>query len=199
MNDAPVPDWLNVSRETLAALQAFADEVRRWNPAINLVSKNSLPDIWQRHLLDSAQLYPLGGNGLWLDMGSGGGFPGVVMGIMGAQNMVMIESDQRKSTFLREVSRKLGLQNQIITARLEDVPAMQAQTITARALAPLTDLIGLAQRHIAPQGRAIFPKGRGFQAEIDQAQQDWVFNCQVIASKTDSEAAILVVSAIEKR
>jgi len=199
MNDSPVPDWLNVSRETLAALQAFADEVRRWNPAINLVSKNSLPDIWQRHLLDSAQLYPLGGNGLWLDMGSGGGFPGVVMGIMGAQNMVMIESDQRKSTFLREVSRKMGLQNQIITARLEDVPAMQAQTITARALAPLTDLIGLAQRHIAPQGRAIFPKGRGFQAEIDQAKQDWVFNCQVIASKTDSEAAILVVSAIEKR
>jgi 16S rRNA (guanine527-N7)-methyltransferase len=199
MNDAPVPDWLNVSRETLAALQAFAEEVRRWNSAINLVSKNSLPDIWQRHLLDSAQLYPLGGNELWLDMGSGGGFPGVVMGIMGAQNMVMIESDQRKSTFLREVSRKLGLQNQIITARLEDVPAMRAQTITARALAPLSDLIGLAQRHIAPQGRAIFPKGRGFQAEIDQAQQDWVFNCQIIASKTDSEAAILVVSAIEKR
>jgi len=99
MTNYPIPDWLDVSRETLAALVAFTEEVCRWNPAINLVSKNSLPDIWQRHLLDSAQLYALADGGPWLDMGSGGGFPGLVMGIMGAENLVLIESDQRKSTF----------------------------------------------------------------------------------------------------
>jgi 16S rRNA (guanine527-N7)-methyltransferase len=89
--------------------------------------------------------------------------------------------------------------NKVICSRLEDLPAMQAKTITARALAPMTDLINLSHQHLAQDGRAIFPKGRGFQGEIDLAKQDWVFNCQTIASKTDPEAAILVVSAIEKR
>ena len=201
MMDVQAPDWLNVSRETLTALQNFADEVARWNGAINLVSKSALADLWQRHIWDSAQLYDLGAGqgGVWLDMGSGGGFPGIVMAIMGAQNLVLAEVDQRKATFLREVSRKLALQTRVISARLDEIPPCNAQTITARALAQLTDLLAHASRHLSPAGRAIFPKGRGFQHEIDAALKDWVFSCTNVPSKTDADAAILIVENIARR
>lgn len=199
--DIQVPNWLNVSRETLQTLQAFADEVARWNGAINLVSKASLADLWQRHIWDSAQLYDLGAGqgGVWLDMGSGGGFPGIVMAIMGAQGVVLAEVDQRKATFLREVSRKLALDTRVISARLDEIPPCHAQTITARALAPLTDLLAHASKHLSPTGRAIFPKGRGFQAEIDAALKDWAFSYTSVPSKTDAEAAIIIVHNIAKR
>jgi len=197
---AEVPDWLNVSRETLDQLNFFASEVIKWNPAINLVSKASVAEIWHRHILDSAQIYPDSGElGIWLDIGSGAGFPGVVMAILGAQTVTLVEVDQRKATFLREVSRKLHLPIRVISARVEEIPPIGAQTMSARALAPLTDLLAHASRHLQPVGRAIFPKGRGFQAEIQAAQQNWSFDCTEIRSKTDSESAILIIKNIAKR
>lgn len=195
-----IPDWLNVSRETIDQLSFYADEVARWNPAINLVSKSSIPDIWQRHILDSAQIYDAAADtGVWLDIGSGAGFPGLVMAILGAKNVVLVEVDQRKATFLREVARKLHLPVRVISARAEEIPPIQAQTLTARALAPLTDLLSHASKHLLPTGRAIFPKGRGFAAEIQAAQQSWHFECRQVQSKTDADAAILTIQNIVKR
>lgn len=197
---ADVPDWLSVSRETLDQLTLFASEVIKWNPAINLVSKSSVAEIWHRHILDSAQIYPDSGEaGVWLDIGSGAGFPGVVMAIMGAQNVTLVEVDQRKATFLREVARKLHLPIRVISARVEEIPPLGAQTMSARALAPLTDLLAHASRHLQPDGRAIFPKGRGFHAELQAAQQNWSFDCTEIQSKTDTESAILIIKNIAKR
>lgn len=196
-----LPDWLDVSRETLEKLEFYASEIRRWNPVINLVSKASLADIWARHILDSAQVYPLGNAnaGLWLDIGSGGGFPGIVMAIMGAPQMVLVESDQRKATFLRQVSRQLGLDLQVIAKRIDDLPPFGAQTMTARALAALTQLLPYAYTHLAAEGSAIFPKGRQVAEELAVAQAKWRFEHRLVPSRTDTDAALLVIRNIEPR
>ncbi len=197
----PLPDWLNVSRETSEKLGLFADEVLRWTPAINLISKNTVSDIWQRHILDSAQIYPLAPSyaGVWVDIGSGAGFPGIVMAILGAPNVVLVESDQRKATFLRQAARKLSLDVQVLSKRIDQIDPLRAEIITARALAALTDLLGHANTHMSPHGSAIFPKGRGLQQEIAVAQQDWSFDYHQVLSKTDHEATLLIIKNIEKR
>jgi 16S rRNA (guanine527-N7)-methyltransferase len=126
MNDFPLPDWLNVSRETHERLIAYCHQIEKWNKTINLVSKSSVDQIWQRHLLDSAQIYRFGAPvGLWLDIGSGGGLPGVVMSILGA-DVVLVESDQRKATFLRETARVLGLKLRVVNDRVESISPMGA-------------------------------------------------------------------------
>jgi 16S rRNA (guanine527-N7)-methyltransferase len=195
-----LPDWLNVSRETNDRLIAYCHEITRWNRAINLVSKSTIADIWARHILDSAQIFPFGhdGDAPWADVGSGAGLPGLVMAIMGAKNMVLVESDARKATFLRETARVLGLNVQIVNKRIESVDPMGAQTMSARALAPLNDLLGLANTHLAKDGTAIFLKGRGAQDEITAAQASWRFDCQRIISKTEPESSVLVLKNIQK-
>jgi 16S rRNA (guanine527-N7)-methyltransferase len=117
--------------------------------------------------------------------------------IVAAQEVIAERGIENLS--LREVSRKLALQTRVISARLDEIPPCNAQTITARALAPLTDLLAHASRHLSPAGRAIFPKGRGFQHEIDAALKDWAFFYTSVPSKTDPEAAIIIVKNIEKR
>jgi len=200
MMDRHIPDWLNVSRETIEKLDHFVAEVLRWNPAINLVSKSSIADIWQRHALDSAQLFPLAeSQGLWADFGAGGGFPGIVLAILGAPQMILVESDQRKATFLRQMARQLSLPVTVIAKRIDTVEPLAAQTVSARALASLTDLLGHATPHLAPNGRAIFPKGRGYEEELQLAQADWVFDANRIPSRTDPEAAILMIENIRRR
>ena len=197
--DRPIPDWLDVSRETLQKLEHYADEVSRWNATINLVSKSSMTGIWQRHIIDSAQIYCLASpQQRWVDLGSGGGFPGIVMAIMGAADMTLVESDQRKATFLREIARQLALPVKVLATRLEAVAPLSAETVTARALASLTDLLTHATPHLAPTARGIFPKGRGFGAEIQQARLTWSFKCTEIPSRTDPEAAILVLEEIRR-
>jgi 16S rRNA (guanine527-N7)-methyltransferase len=200
MMDRHIPDWLNVSRETIEKLDHFVAEVLRWNPAINLVSKSSIADIWQRHILDSAQLFPLAESpGIWADFGAGGGFPGIVLAILGAPQMVLVESDQRKATFLRQMARQLSLPVTVIAKRIDTVEPLAAQTVSARALASLTELLCHATPHLAPDGRAIFPKGRGFEQELQLAQIDWVFDATRIPSRTDPEAAILMIENIRRR
>jgi 16S rRNA (guanine527-N7)-methyltransferase len=195
-----VPDWLDVSRETIEKLDHFASETLRWTPAINLISKASMDQIWQRHILDSAQLFPLGDLAAkWVDMGSGGGFPGIVMAIMGAQDMVLIESDKRKATFLQQVARHLSLQVTVISQRVDNLPPQGANTVSARALASLTQLLGHATPHLTPAGRAVFPKGRGADVELAAAQEKWQFDYSAIPSKTDPDAAILVIENIRRR
>jgi 16S rRNA (guanine527-N7)-methyltransferase len=200
MMNPHIPSWLNVSRETIDKLDHYATEVLRWNHAINLVSKTSVAGIWQRHILDSAQLFSLAeSSGKWADLGAGGGFPGLVLAIMGAPHMVLVESDQRKATFLREISRQLSLTTTVLAKRIDAVEPLAAETVSARALASLTDLLGHVTPHLAANGRAVFPKGRGFEEELKLAQTEWAFEVTKIPSRTDPEAAILMIEHIRRR
>ena len=190
---------INVSRETLEQLDIYADLLERWTKRINLVSTSTLADLWVRHFLDSAQLMPFVIDGHWVDMGSGGGFPGAVLAIMSpGVRFTLVESDQRKATFLRAVSRETGVRFYVIAKRIEDLPNFKADRLSSRALAPLFQLLEHADRHLAEGGRAIFMKGANHQSEIDEALESWRFDCETYPSKTDPEAVILSIGDIER-
>lgn len=196
------PDYsqLGVSRETTERLQHFANLVRKWSPRINLVSKRDLQTLEDRHIADSLQLvsHLKDAKGLWADLGSGGGFPAIVLAIAarGRDDLAfhLVESDQRKSTFLRTAIRELDLNAKVEDRRIEDIPPLAAQRISARALAPLDALLGYAARHLAPDGQALFLKGRDFRVEIEAARRSWHFDLDIETSQTDPAARLLIVS-----
>lgn len=194
---------VNVSRETVDMLVRFEHLIRKWNPTINLVSKSSLDDLWERHIVDSAQIYrhiPLDARRC-LDIGSGGGLPGVVMAVISAElapekHFTLVESDQRKATFLREASRSLGLKIDVQASRAETLDPLGADVLSARALAPLSKLLISAQRHLSADGICLFPKGESYLQEIQDAQKLFNFECEAIQSLTDSKGAILKICGI---
>ncbi|UXU75733.1 MULTISPECIES: 16S rRNA (guanine(527)-N(7))-methyltransferase RsmG [unclassified Paracoccus (in: a-proteobacteria)] len=187
---------MSVSRET-ALLHSYAALIRKWNPAINLVAPSTLDELEQRHIADSQQLVTAAeaARGHWVDLGSGGGLPGVVVAICRPDLAVtLIESDRRKSAFLRNVARELGLANTtVLNARIEAAPAQHANHVSARALAALPQLLAYASRHLRSDGTAWFLKGRTWQSEVDAARKIWQFRLEVTASRTDTEAAILKI------
>lgn len=189
------PEWLDVSRETFEALWRFADLVRHWTQRINLISPGTVPQLWERHVLDSAQLYfQIKTARVWVDLGSGGGFPGIVLAILArntATRFHLVESDQRKAAFLRKAASDMGLNVQIHAARAEQLVPLEADIVTARALAPLESLLPLVARHLAPNGIAILPKGVKAAEEIAQARTAWTFDLAQRASMTDPLAQIL--------
>lgn len=196
---------LDVSRETIERLETYVRLLRKWNPKINLVSASTLADVWTRHIADSAQIFDIArlGSGTWGDLGSGGGFPGAVIAIISADrrpaiSVALIESDQRKAAFLRAVARETGVVMQIYAARIEEVAPLNADVVSARALAPLTKLLGYAERHLAHGGKAIFLKGANVAQEIESALESWRFDCEVFPSKTDPDAVILKIGGIER-
>lgn len=202
--EASVPG-LDVSRETLAALQHFEQLVRRWTPAINLVSKSTLADLWPRHILDSAQIFSLcpASAASWADLGAGGGFPGIVVAILAKQlkpdlRVTLVESDLRKATFLRQAARALSLPVSVHSARIEALDSLQADVVSARALAPLADLLAHADRHLAVSGVAIFPKGARYVDELAEARKSWGFDVDMEQSHSDPAAAILVIRNIHR-
>ncbi len=193
----------DVSRETEGRLTAFAALVAQWTPHINLIAASTLPEIGPRHIADSAQLAGLAPPGWthWADLGSGGGFPGIVIAILAAQTapsarVTLVESDQRKAAFLRTAIRTLGLTATVHCARAEALPPLAADVLSARALAPLPQLIPLALRHLAPTGTALFPKGRRAAEEIAAARASWRFTLLSHPSQTDPEARILHLNEI---
>ncbi len=198
----PLLDLPGVSRETVQRLRFLHALLIKWNPAINLVSKSTAQTAWDRHIVDSAQIYQLGrADGHWADLGSGGGFPGLVIACMALGRgdplrVTLVESDQRKATFLRTASAQLGLETNVVSQRIEQVPPLQARTLSARALAPLGVLLGYAARHLSPQGLCLFPKGATWRQEVELARKDWHFDLDVHQSTTDSDGAILSVKAI---
>lgn len=192
----------NVSRETMAQLQAYAKQLARWNPRINLVSAATLPDQWHRHFADSAQLFALRPPTArrWLDLGSGAGFPGLVIAIMAQASapdlrLHLVESDQRKCAFLRSVVTETGITIDISPERIESLPPQSADVISARALAPLPQLLAHAENHLAPGGIGLFSKGRTVHNELAEAEQSWRFAHRVHPSLTDPEAAIVEIGA----
>jgi len=197
----PLPDWLNVSRETQAKLSAFLDMVEKWNPRINLVSASSLPTAWTRHVLDSAQLWSLRptSQGVWLDIGSGGGFPGIVMAILAQAEapdlqVKLVESDRRKSVFLSEAVRQLHLNATVHPVRIETLAAANAQIVSARALSALNGLMPMVAQHLAPGGTALFPKGQRYQAELADCAPHWTMTTEVVPSKIDPDGVVIKIS-----
>lgn len=195
----------DVSRETLDKLNAYADLVRKWTRKINLVSSKTLDVLWERHILDSAQVFSAAApeKGHWVDLGSGGGFPGAVVAILAQElapnlSLTCVESDQRKAAFLRSVSRETSTPFQVLDARIEAAPRQQANYLSARALAPLATLLGFADRHLAEGGTAIFPKGARHKEELSEAQKLWRFEVQEITSCTDSEAVLFKIGALSR-
>lgn len=196
-------EGFDVSRETLASFDRFAELIKRWNPVINLVSKASLADLVRRHFVDSLQLATIAPEGVdhWADLGSGGGFPGLIVAIYARQigwprRMTLVESDARKAVFLREAARDLSLSITVLNERVETAIPLAAHVISARAFAPLSALCGFAQRHLSPSGTAIFPKGAQYATEVAAARETWRFDVNIVPSRTDGNGKILVLKGI---
>lgn len=199
-------DELNVSRETVERLQDYVALLKKWNKRINLVARRSANEVWQRHIEDSAQILKYAPLPVerWLDLGSGGGLPGLVVAIIGAasgqiQQVTLVESDARKAVFLGEVSRILGLNTVILNERIESIPAQNANVISARALADLPALFDLSIRHATAGATYIFPKGATHRDEIRRAMESWTFDVIVHPSVTEPDAAILVVRNLARK
>lgn len=184
----------NVSRETREAFDHFEAMVRKWTPKINLVASSTLPTFQDRHIADSVALSSLNlGPDPWVDLGSGGGFPGIVVAILqGHQRAVtLVESDQRKCAFLRAVKRELNLVCTIITGRIEEVAPQHAAVVSARALAPLPELLGLATRHVHPDGELLLSKGANWRREDVAARLNWSYDLDIIENATQIDSVVL--------
>ncbi|RFP04697.1 16S rRNA (guanine(527)-N(7))-methyltransferase RsmG [Novacetimonas hansenii] len=189
----------NVSRETRDRLTAYADLLVRWNARINLVSRPDLAQLWPRHIADSLQLAALIPQGARVvDMGSGGGFPGLVIAMATDAHVTLIESDQRKAAFLREASRVAGVRTRVIAARIEAAEAGPADIITARALAPLPQLLQWGVRFLDKEGFCLFLKGKNADEELNAANADWRMAVTRIPSRTDADGIILRLSDIRR-
>lgn len=195
-----------VSRETGQRLDALVAELRRWQKAKNLVSSATLDEVWTRHVADSLQLLDHAPQARrWLDLGSGGGFPGLVLGIRLAElggHIDLVESNARKCAFLRHAARLTGAPVTVHNARIEDVVdsfAGKVEAVTARALAPLPLLLDWCKELLRTGATGVFPKGQHLEAELTTAAKYWKIQATTFPSVTDSAAAILVISGAEKR
>ncbi|MFT3974851.1 MAG: 16S rRNA (guanine(527)-N(7))-methyltransferase RsmG [Amaricoccus sp.] len=194
----------DVSRETMERLDVYVALLQKWSPTINLVSRESLGDVWHRHIADSAQLWRLrpANASHWLDLGSGAGFPGLVAAALAADSpsvtFRLVESDERKSAFLHTVIREASLPAEIVTTRIERLPAQSADVVSARALAPLSALLGMVQKHRRPGGIGLFPKGRAVHKEIEEARTLWRFDPRVYPSLTDPTAGIVEIGVLDR-
>jgi len=207
-----------VSRETIERLTLYEALLRAWQPRINLVADATLAHIWHRHFSDSAQLLPLipSRASTLIDLGSGAGFPGMVLAIMLADGhnrpqsppaerlrVTLIESDRRKSAFLREVARQTGTSVEILSTRAENhetqAKAGVADVVTARAVAPLVQLLGLAAPYFGTATVGLFPKGRGVAVELEAAKSDWAFEASLVPSVSAVDASVVVVSHLRQR
>ena len=198
------PSAIDVSRETREKLELLERELRRWQAIKNLVGPATLDRIWDRHIVDSLQLLDLVPEArTWLDLGSGAGFPGLVLAIAGAERGLkvhLVESNSRKCAFLRHVVRLAGAPATIHEARLEAViPGFvgRADVVSARALAALPLLLEWTEPLLKAGTIGLFPKGRDAEIELTEARKRWTFAADILPSRTDSQARILRITSIE--
>lgn len=206
-----------VSRETVEKLETYATLLKRWQKTINLVAASTVNTVWHRHFADSAQLWRVGKDigspasgddehpGQWLDLGSGAGFPGLVVAILAAEaggsHHTLIESDSRKAAFLREVSRTVGVPVDIVCARIE-IPETRDRVncvdrVTARALAPLPRLLELVYPFFASHTVGLFAKGREVASELAEARARFQFDAELRPSLTDESGQIVIVRNLQ--
>lgn len=194
---------IDVSRETFEKFVIYQKLLLKWQKAINLVGPLTLEEIPTRHFLDSAQVYKyMPSNNITLtDLGSGAGFPGLILAILGVERVHLIESDVRKATFLREVSRETSTPVVIHDRRVEDCHIDNIDMVTARALAPLKDLLAFVDRLRTENHpvQATFLKGGQYQDEMDKASKQWIFESSIHPSVTDAEARIIQIANLQKK
>lgn len=182
-----------VSRETAERLAIYAAELERWQRSLNLVSPASLVHLWTRHIDDSLQIAELEPDALdWVDLGSGGGLPGLIVAAVEPRRRVeLVESDIRKCAFLRSTAQRMGLTVTVRAARIEAVEPHSAQVVSARALAPLSQLLAYAQPFLHRGAVGLFPKGRNVADELTKARESWNFDLDIVPSRTDPDGRIL--------
>ena len=193
-----------VSRETFSRLITFQATFEKWAARINLAAPSTLPELWSRHILDSAQLLPLAPNALrFVDLGSGGGFPGAVLAVLLADrdgaSITLVESNQKKASFLRNAIA--GSPGRVVAKRIEEFAGTgeDADIVTARALAPLGKLLGLAEPWLSAGATALFHKGRDYRREIEESRDAWQFSLVEHPSVIDAASVILEISDLKKR
>ena len=198
-------DLIKPSDQDLLRLETYAALLEKWNAKINLVAPNTVKSLWERHFLDSAQLLRLkpANAKRWADFGSGGGFPALVLAILSAEKFpelqfILVESDQRKAAFLRSVSRETSVNVEVIANRVEEVPPLGADVISARALAPLAKLLEYADQHLRGGGISILPKGRNHEEELRDALANWRFTYEKVESLSHDEGAILSIGDLRR-
>ncbi|MAU41286.1 MAG: 16S rRNA (guanine(527)-N(7))-methyltransferase RsmG [Kordiimonas sp.] len=213
---ADLRQQLNVPRETCEKLEHYVATLLKWQKQINLISPSTVPEIWWRHIFDSAQLYALLPEKLTasavtttpsegplsrplLDLGSGAGFPALVLAIMGWNDVHMIESNGKKAAFLRQIIRDLDLQAVVHHGRIEQISPFPVSVMTSRALASLEQLLVYAEGFLQTDTLCLLPKGRTAEDEVAHAARNWKFNIEKIASQTDPEGVILKLTQISRR
>lgn len=190
----------NVSRETLDRLIRYVELLTAWNARINLVGRNTMGDVWRRHILDSAQLYPHipQGTRLLIDLGSGAGLPGLILSILGVPEVHLVESDARKAVFLREAARVTGATASVHALRIDRVKPLVAQAVTARALAPVAELLEISERFRTPDTICVFLKGENVQEELTEAVKQWNMTAHQSPSLSDPSGCILRLENINR-
>src|SRR5262245_7492694 len=191
---------VDVSRETIDRLSAYAALLVKWQSRINLVSAATLADLWRRHMLDSAQLFPLlpPNTQAVVDLGSGAGFPGLVLAILGVPEVHLIESDQRKCVFLAEAARAAGANAVIHNQRIESMTGLSVGAVTARACAPLDKLVSYAQKFLWHDGKALFLKGATVEEELTAARKLWQMEAERFPSASDPTGCILRIGQVQR-
>jgi len=190
-----------VSRETLDRLSAYVELLSVWNRRINLVGRNTMGDLWRRHILDSAQLYPLlpPRTRVLVDLGSGAGLPGLVLAAMGVAEVHLIESDQRKAAFLREAVRVMEVPAVVHPERIEKIAPIAADAVTARALADLSQLIEFAEKFINSRTLFLFLKSSGVESELAAARARFTMQEELVPSRSDPAGVIVKLNAVARK
>ena len=196
-------DEIYFSESILSSLDIYIELIKKWQKNINLVSKNSVNDLWNRHVLDSAQLYsllPAPKKGLYIyDLGSGAGFPGMVLAIMGRKDIILCESNKRKCEFLKEVSRITNTNISIVNIRAQKLDGRSALAITSRALASLDALLEISMPILREKGVCVFPKGRTWKEELTVAEKKFIINYNTVQSITSSDSKIIIITKVRKK
>ncbi|MDR1362379.1 MAG: 16S rRNA (guanine(527)-N(7))-methyltransferase RsmG [Holosporaceae bacterium] len=188
-------DLFNVSRETYDKLEIYQQTIIRWQRGINIVSRETIDDFWNRHIVDSLQIAEFIKGRRVLDIGSGGGFPGMVLAMSGNFDVTCVESDTKKSIFLEEIARLTRTSVKIENVRIENFNDIDFDTVIARGFAPLADLVLLVSKY-SRLGYGVFPKGAAVQTEIRKAAQKRPFTYSIMTSKSDPRGSLVAISLL---
>jgi 16S rRNA (guanine527-N7)-methyltransferase len=194
---------VKASRETMARLETYVKLLEQWQPKVNLIGASTFDDLWNRHMLDSAQIFDYLPPGQVLDAGAGAGFPGLVLAIMAREDdergpFHLVESDGRKCAFLNEVVQETEAKAIVHNERIEEMKPFPVAAITARALAPMNRLLPLVEPFLTPGTHAFFLKGRGVNDELTEARKDWKITAERIQSVTDPSGVLLHITEVQR-